>query len=165
MFYSLQHETGHTSSNGRGRGRGRSRGRGRGRGSRTLQRESFVQCEKLEDDPDISNQNGKNQKEHLERSNNVVAAAAADSRTTGGKDADKSVINFDLNVQLNENGDSTLTLAGDPSDSLKKPSPDTIHEDIPGWSLDNMESLAIDPVQLANLNRGMDEEEDYDEGG
>ncbi|KAH6791676.1 hypothetical protein C2S52_002153 [Perilla frutescens var. hirtella] len=129
-------------------------------------RESDDQYEKLEDGPDISNHNCENQNQNLERPSSVVAATSADSRTTGGKDADKSVVTFDLNVQLNENGDSAPTLDGALSNSSEKPSPGAIHEDIPGWSLDNVEKLAIDPVQLANLNGGTDEEdEDYDEEG
>ncbi|KAI3450085.1 hypothetical protein Pfo_006750 [Paulownia fortunei] len=154
------HETGHTSSN--GRGRGRVRGRGRGRGRRTLETELIVQYEKFEGAADSSHQNDENLKEDYVRPDNVVGAA--DSRTTTGKDADKSVRNFDLNVELNENGDSAWTLAGAPSESSVKRAPDMKHEDIPGWSLDDMERMAIDPVQLANLNGGMDDEdEDYDE--
>ncbi|KAK4441387.1 Dr1-associated corepressor [Sesamum alatum] len=156
------HEIGHTSNSGRGRGRGRVRSRGRG--SRVLQRESVVQYGKIEEEPDISNQNGENQKGRLGPSYNVVGAS--DSRTTGGKDADKSVINIDLNVDLNESEESTLTLADMSSDSSIKTTLDLKHEDIPGWSIEDVERMAIDPVQLANLNRGIDEEEeDYDEEG
>ncbi|KAG6432726.1 hypothetical protein SASPL_104311 [Salvia splendens] len=109
---------------------------------------------------------GKNQNEKLERSCSVVADTTADSRITGGKDADKAVFTFDLNVELDENGDSILLNDGTPSDSSEKPSPGTRHEDIPGWSLDNMEMLAFDVIQLASLKKRMDEEdEDYDEEG
>ncbi|KAL0437145.1 UNVERIFIED_CONTAM: Dr1-associated corepressor [Sesamum radiatum] len=153
-------EIGHTSNSGRSRGRGRVRSRGRG--SRVVQRESVVQYEKFEDEPGISNQNGENQKGRP--SNNVVGAA--DSRITGGKDADKSVINIDLNVDLNESEESTLTLADISSDSSIKTTRDLKHEDIPGWSIEDVERMAIGPVQLANLNRSIDdEEEDYDEEG
>ncbi|XP_042021532.1 dr1-associated corepressor-like [Salvia splendens] len=156
------HETSQTSSDGRSRGRGR----GRGRGSKKLHRKSLDQFERLDYDSDISNQSGKNQNEKLERSCSVVADTTADSRITGGKDADKAVFTFDLNVELDENGDSILLNDGTPSDSSEKPSPGTRHEDIPGWSLDNMEMLAFDVIQLASLKKRMDEEdEDYDEEG
>ncbi|KAL0418429.1 UNVERIFIED_CONTAM: Dr1-associated corepressor [Sesamum radiatum] len=156
------HEIGHTSNSGRSRGRGRVRSRGRG--SRVVQRESVVQYEKFEDEPGISNQNGEDQKGRLGPSNNVVGAA--DSRISGGKDADKSVINIDLNVDLNESEESTLTLADISSDSSIKTTLDLKHEDIPGWSIEDVERMAIGPVQLANLSRGIDEEEeDYDEEG
>ncbi|XP_020552407.1 dr1-associated corepressor-like isoform X2 [Sesamum indicum] len=156
------HEIGHTNNSGRSRGRGRVRSRGRG--SRVVQRESIVQYEKIEDEPGISNQNGENQKGRLGPSNNVVGAA--DSRITGEKDAEKSVIDIDLNVDLNESEESTLTLADISSDSSIKTTLDLKHEDIPGWSIEDVERMAIGPVQLANLNRGIDEEEeDYDEEG
>ncbi|KAL6547310.1 hypothetical protein OROMI_023031 [Orobanche minor] len=115
------HETIQTSSNGRSRGRdrGRGRSRGRGRGKRTSHRESVDQHENLEDDPDFSNQGGKNQIEDIERLS-VVADTTAD----------KPVVTFDLNVQLNEDGESTLVLAGAPSNSSEKPSLGTIHEGI-----------------------------------
>ena len=40
------------------------------------------------------------------------------------------------------------------------------HEEYPGWSLADVDRMAIDPLQLANLSRRLDEdEEDYDEEG
>ncbi|EXB97276.1 hypothetical protein L484_024137 [Morus notabilis] len=40
------------------------------------------------------------------------------------------------------------------------------HEEYPGWSLADVDNMAIDPLQLANLNRRLDEDdEDYDEEG
>ncbi|KAL6568900.1 hypothetical protein OROHE_003641 [Orobanche hederae] len=159
------HETIQTSSNGRSRGRGRGRGKGCGRGSQASHPESVDQHENLEDDPYFSNQGGKNQIEDIERLS-VVADTTADSIITARKDADKPVVTFDLNVQLNEDGESTLVLVGAPSNSSEKPSPVTIHEDIHGWSFGNMERLAIDAVQLASLNDRMSEaDEDYDEEG
>lgn len=131
-----------------------------------MHRESLDQFERLDYDSDISNQSGKNQNENLESSCSVVADTTADSRTTGAKDADKAVFTFDLNVELDENGESIPLNDGTPSDSSEKPSPGTRHEDIPGWSLDNMEMLAFDVIQLTSLNKRMDEEdEDYDEEG
>ncbi|KAG8388891.1 hypothetical protein BUALT_Bualt02G0172500 [Buddleja alternifolia] len=117
-----KHETGQVSSS----------GRGRGRGSRTLDRELIVQCEKSEDALDISHQNCENKNEFSTTLDNI--ASAADSRTISEKDLDQPVRNFDLNVNLNENGDSTPTLAGAPSETSTKPAPDMKHEDIRGWS-------------------------------
>ncbi|KAL0285302.1 UNVERIFIED_CONTAM: Dr1-associated corepressor [Sesamum calycinum] len=127
------HETGDATSNGRGRGRGR---------------------------VEVVAEQDENQKEDHIGLDNV--AGAADSRATGRKDEDESVRNFDLNVELNENGDSTSTLVGPPSESSMKPAAGLKHEDIPGWSLDDMKRLAVDPVQLASFNVGV-EDEDYDE--
>ncbi|KAM1811727.1 hypothetical protein ACFX12_028329 [Malus domestica] len=40
------------------------------------------------------------------------------------------------------------------------------HEEYLGWSLADVDRMAIDPLQLANLSRRLDEdEEDYDEEG
>ncbi|KAL6516382.1 hypothetical protein OROGR_019687 [Orobanche gracilis] len=161
----IMHEISHVDSN--GRGRGRDRGRGRGRGKRTLEIESIVQDEKHEDLPDSSNQNDKNQKQDhpvMWPDDNIPGASVL--RFTSRIDADKPVKNFDLNVELNEIGESSSTLAGGaPCASLPKLAPEMKHEDIiPGWSLDDVERMTADPVQLASLNGGVDEEyEDYDE--
>lgn len=91
-------------------------------------------------------------------------SGSADSKVAGKEDADKSFRNFDLNIDLNENGDSTSILNGAPSDSATKLSPEMKHEDIPGWSLDDVQRMASDPTQFAILNGTIDEEdEDYDE--
>ena len=58
-----------------------------------------------------------------------------------------------------ENRDSTTSVAP------ASPTTDSIpekKEEYPGWSLSEIEKMAIDPIELANLNRGIDEE-DYDE--
>ncbi|KAL7152003.1 hypothetical protein ABFS83_04G068500 [Erythranthe nasuta] len=163
-------ETHSTTTNGRGRGGGRSRGRGggrgrgrgRGRGSRTSEGESVIHHAKYEDDVDSPHRNDENQKE-------AVAAGDADSRTASGSEEDKPVRDFDLNVDLNENGCPTLALADAraelPKKKTKKPvATEVKHEDIPGWSIDDMKRMGIDPIQFANSNGWMDEEdEDYDE--
>lgn len=82
----------------------------------------------------------------------------------GGKNADISPRNFDLNVDLNENGNSTPVLAGGTSNSRTNAALEMKHEEIPGWSLDDVEGMTIDPIQLANIHRRIDEEEeDYDD--
>ncbi|KAL7113614.1 hypothetical protein ACP275_04G071300 [Erythranthe tilingii] len=147
---------------GRGRGGGRGRGRGRGRGSRTPEGESVIHQDKYEEDVDSPHRNDENQKE-------AVAAGDADSRTASGSEEDKPVRDFDLNVDLNENGCPTLTLADARAELSKKKKTKPVatevkHEDIPGWSMDDMKRMGIDPVQFANSNGWMDEEdEDYDE--
>uniref|UniRef100_A0A6M2FC23 Transcription factor CBF/NF-Y/archaeal histone domain-containing protein n=1 Tax=Populus davidiana TaxID=266767 RepID=A0A6M2FC23_9ROSI len=51
-----------------------------------------------------------------------------------------------------------------PASSSTKPTPELKHEEVPGWSLEDIEKMDINPVQLANLNTRIDEEEeDYDE--
>lgn len=96
------------------------------------------------------------------------------------KNAQTPVHDFDLNVGLDENGDSKAVLnAAHASSSTKsntvatsssstKPSTEMKHEELPGWSLAEIEKMDIDAIQLAHLNRRIDEEEeeeDYDEEG
>jgi hypothetical protein len=51
-----------------------------------------------------------------------------------------------------------------PASYSTKPTPELKHEEVPGWSLEDIEKMDINPVQLANLNTRIDEEEeDYDE--
>lgn len=55
--------------------------------------------------------------------------------------------------------------AVDVRDSSAETATEAKHEEYPGWSLSEMDRMAIDPVQLAQLNSRIDEEEDYDEEG
>ncbi|KAI7728217.1 hypothetical protein M8C21_020409, partial [Ambrosia artemisiifolia] len=67
------------------------------------------------------------------------------------------VRNFDLNLDLDENGDTPMGLS-------TKPTSETKPEEYRGWSLMGVEKMAIDPVKVANLRNSVDEdEEDYDE--
>lgn len=75
------------------------------------------------------------------------------------------VRNFDLNLEPDENMDflSTPTPVPTCSPPRKLISEEKI-EEYPGWSLSDMEKMAIDPIQLASLNNRIDEDmEDYDE--
>lgn len=162
----LQRDAVHNSSSGRGRGRARGRGRGRGRGSQTVERETTAQYEKFEDDPDDSEHDEKldqslrwidNGAETKEWKENILAV----------KSEEVPIRNFDLNMDLDENGDSTTTAAV-PASSSAEPIPEIKPEEYPDWSESEMKNIAIDPVQLANLSRRIDEdedEEDYDEEG
>lgn len=164
-MFVLQHEIVHTSSTtvSRGRGRGsRGRGRGRGRGSRTVADRDSVTAhhEKFEVDSDSPrSSNEKPKQNHHERITNG-SDAVVDS-----KENIAVVRNFDLNVDLNENGDSAVE-PEPTSSSTPKPILELKQDEYPGWSLADVERMAIDPVQIANLNSRMDEEEeDYDEEG
>lgn len=58
------------------------------------------------------------------------------------------------------NEDSTSA----PTELPMKLGPDVKHEDNHEWSLHDIEMSAMGPAELANLNGGMDDEdEDYDE--
>lgn len=82
-----------------------------------------------------------------------------------GKSAQAPVHDFDLNVDLDENGESKTLLVAAPPSSTVKPTPEMKFE-LPGWSLADVEKMDIDPIQLAISNRRIDEdEEDYDEEG
>ena len=157
----LQRDAVHNSSSGRGRGRARGRGRGRGRGSQTVERETTAQYEKFEDDPDDSEHDEKldqslrwidNGAETKELKENILAV----------KSEEVPIRNFDLNMDLDENGDSTTTAAV-PASSSAEPIPEIKPEEYPDWSESEMKNIAIDPVQLANLSRRIDEDEDEDE--
>lgn len=99
--------------------------------------------------------------------------------------ANASERNFDLNADVNDNEDTkaagatattattatstatataTATTVVDSSSSV--PTTETNHEEYPGWSVSEMDKMAIDPLQLAQLGTRLDEEEeDYDEEG
>ncbi|KAE9593917.1 putative transcription factor Hap3/NF-YB family [Lupinus albus] len=156
-------ELGHTSST--GRGRGRCRGRGRGRGARTIARETHHQ--QFESEPftfvqpsskDVPNtsmaiDNGPESKELLSKENIAVP-----------EENTQPLLNIDLNANLNEIEDKNGSAATQAS--LSEPATETKHEEIPGWSLADVEMMAIDTMQLANLGSGQDyDEEDYDEEG
>ncbi|XP_057953424.1 uncharacterized protein LOC131147835 isoform X2 [Malania oleifera] len=147
------HETGQTTGGGRARGRGR--GRGRVRGSRIL--------EKYEDDPDISVRNGAEHNQSTGGLDNLAKTGGSREIILSGNVVDTQVRNFDLNVDLDDNGETTAAPAAAPAGSSLKPTPETKHEERPAWSLPDMESMAIDPIQLANLDRGINDDEDYDE--
>ncbi|GLU18959.1 hypothetical protein SLE2022_352330 [Rubroshorea leprosula] len=72
-----------------------------------------------------------------------------------------SVRNFDLNVGLDENGDSVIPVAARPC-PIKKTIPEFKHEEYPGWPFSEIDKMGIDPTQLADFSRRIDEE-DYDE--
>ncbi|WRX31701.1 Transcription factor CBF/NF-Y/archaeal histone domain - like 10 [Theobroma cacao] len=152
------HETSHFTSCGRGRGRGR--GRRRGRGSKTAERETATHCEKFEDDPDISHC----QERHtlsIQRLDDREEPDELKNHNSVGKNVEAPAGSFDLNVDLNENRDSTISVA--PASPITDSIPEK-QEEYPGYSFSEIEKMAIDPIELANLNRGIDEE-DYDEEG
>lgn len=76
----------------------------------------------------------------------------------------QSFRNIDLNCNLDENEDKNNTSIATQA-SLPAPAATEIqHEEIPGWSLSDVDKMAIDTIQLANLgSRLEEEEEDYDE--
>lgn len=167
-----------TSSNGRGRGRGRPRGRGRGRGSAereppqidvepesrtSLIQQSGKQGLNLQGESDTNLESSKSMKGEL---------AVGDGATTGGRD-------FDLNAGLDENTEK-VSDALDGGAALQPPTPpppqplpgcsssaepvELKQEDYLGLSLSEMDRMAIDTHNLAQINSRLEEEdEDYDE--
>ncbi|KAJ6670518.1 HISTONE-LIKE TRANSCRIPTION FACTOR CCAAT-RELATED [Salix viminalis] len=81
---------------------------------------------------------------------------------------------FDLNLDLDKNGETKTALASIPAssstksgtvvpaNSSTKPIPELKHQEVPEWSLADIEKMGIDPILPANLNTRIDEE-DYDE--
>ncbi|XP_065867413.1 uncharacterized protein [Euphorbia lathyris] len=187
---SRMHDTSHPGGSNRGRGRGR---RGRARGSRTVERETSYretefepsttqpQCTVSNTNPAIAEENGLESKESLKESTVVNDTANVPER------------NFDLNAAVNENEDAKAAAAAAAAAATPAPTPapapaaaevttsvpavadsssaaapttEANHEEYPGWSLSEMDKMAIDPLQLAQLGTRMDEEEeDYDEEG
>ncbi|XP_042958177.1 uncharacterized protein LOC122293759 [Carya illinoinensis] len=144
--YTSQDSGGGWPHNQQWRRKGTVRGRDCGQGSRTVESVVAAHSEKFEDDSEISKHNQEVQ---------ILA----------GKGEDAPIQNFDLNVVLDENGDSTTVAAGSGGSSAE-PVPEMKHDEYLGWSLSDLEKMAIDPIQLANLSRRIDEdEEDYDEEG
>ncbi|WCJ39203.1 nuclear factor Y subunit C11 [Euphorbia peplus] len=174
---SRTHDTSHPGGSTRGRGRGR---RGRGRGSRTVERETSYREVEFEPsttpqqcaNPTMAEENGLEPKEEPV----VNDTANVPER------------NFDLNAAVNETEDAKAAAAAAAA-ALAAPVPAVIpevtasgpavaesssaapatganQEEYPGWSLSEMDKMAIDPLQLAQLGTTMDEEEeDYDEEG
>ncbi|KAI3719646.1 hypothetical protein L6452_20548 [Arctium lappa] len=172
-----------TSSNGRGRGRGRPRGRGRGRGSAEREppqievepesRISFIhqsskQGLNLQMETDNNLESSKSMKGEL--------AVGDGATTTGGRD-------FDLNAGLDENTEK-VSAPVDAGAALQPPTPpppqpvpgtgtgcsssadpvELKQEDYLGLSLSEMDRMAIDTHNLAQINSRLEEEdEDYDE--
>jgi hypothetical protein len=80
------------------------------------------------------------------------------------KPAEVFVRNFDLNMDPDEDMDLISTPTPIPTGSSSKSISEEKVDEYPGWSLSDMEKMAIDPIQLANLNKRIDEDmEDYDE--
>lgn len=59
---------------------------------------------------------------------------------------------------MDEDGDTSAAVTSIPQ-------PESKYEEYPGWSLSDTGKMAIDPIQLAQFNGEIDEEEDYDEEG
>nr|XP_043630533.1 dr1-associated corepressor-like [Erigeron canadensis] len=133
-------------SHANGGGRGRRGGRGRGRISR-VEREA----------------NADKQKQTLD---SIEDSDSKDSHiSAAGKTKDTvNVRNFDLNLDLDENGEAIpiLTTPATPVVLSPPPTVEMIPVEYPGWSLADVEKMAIDPVHFANYSVDEDEE-DYDE--
>lgn len=107
-------------------------------------------------------------------------------------ESDPAVRNFDLNADVIENEDTKAAVtaaqaatAAQASSTAAQaaatasqaaataaptssagPTSEIKHEEYPGWSLSDVDKMAIDPLQLAHLSGRIDEdEEDYDEEG
>ncbi|KAI3746543.1 hypothetical protein L6452_08977 [Arctium lappa] len=89
-----------------------------------------------------------------------------------GTDDSTPIHNFDLNLDLDENGDTPPvgsstdrhTICAPPVGPSANPTLEMKAGEYPGWSMVDVENMAIDRMKLANLNNRVDEEdEDYDE--
>lgn len=126
-----------------------------------MERERAAQDGKLEDEPDIVHHNDKHSP-NLGRLDKDYVPEDLKDNIPAGRNLRTPVHDFDLNLDLDENGETKTVLASVPASSSTKPIPELKHEEVPGWSLADIEGMDIDPIQLANLNTRIDEE-DYDE--
>lgn len=141
----MQQQTIHTNGSGRGGRRGRGRPRKADREA-AFTSEWDLKFPQGNDDNNVSKENLKD----VDSKENHIANTVNPT----------PVRNFDLNLDLDENGDTTPMLAGGAS---AKPNHKLKPEEYPGWSVADVEKLAIYPIKLANFNRTVDEEyEDYD---
>ncbi|KAG8495190.1 hypothetical protein CXB51_012807 [Gossypium anomalum] len=115
------------------RGRGRGRGRGQGRGRQTAGREIAAHCGKFKDDPDIS---------YFEEKHDLSLERHVPDDATW--------------MRMGTWSHPLLLLVQEQMTYLKN------REEYPGWSLCEIEKMAIDPIKLADSNGGIDDE-DYDE--
>lgn len=77
--------------------------------------------------------------------------------------AQAPVLNFDLNMDLDENGDLKDSVSAAPADLGADSDHEVKHEEVHGWSFSEVERMAVDTMQLTNLSRTIGEDEDYDE--
>ena len=149
-----------SSIRGRGRGRGRCRPRGTGRGGER----GSSRNDRFEDDPGTSPQHNDNKPHDLQFSEEGLDAREQKEIIVGNIRNTGSVVhNFDLNLGLDENGDTSEAA---PTATLSAPATDhheMKHEEYAGWPLSDMDKMRIDPLELSLLNNRIDEEEeDYD---
>lgn len=169
----------HAHTSGRG-GRGRGRGRGRGHGSKTVDQEinSHVKfeedCEALKQNGNHTQNNVSPEIEEVKLSSPVKEPEEVKHCSPVRKPAEVVVRNFDLNLNpdpdddMDEISTPTPIPSGSSSKSVSEEKIKSISEEkieeYPGWSFSDMEKMAIDPLQLANLSKRIDEDmEDYDE--
>lgn len=130
-----------------GRGRGRGSGRGLGRPRKVDREAPFMAATNSE----------KHQLNAIEDVDSKANHLAIASKTV---DPNPPVRNFDLNLDLDENGDTPLASLAPVTPGASSVKPTTLgmkSEEYPG------QSMVFDPIKLANLNSMVDDEEDdYD---
>ncbi|XP_010491304.1 PREDICTED: dr1-associated corepressor homolog [Camelina sativa] len=160
------HEMGHAGTSGRGSGRGR--GRGRGRSAKTSERE-LLHHREMEIDASILVAPPQHTQEEIKMH------APLQQHDTEKKDVDERSYqtkeepqcpkegNNDTNSGLGRGFDlNTQSLDVEMKPQVITASREMKIEEYPCWSIPNMGN--IDPVQLANMSKRLDEdEEDYDE--
>ncbi|KAK4788191.1 hypothetical protein SAY86_019510 [Trapa natans] len=143
-------ETGQSTTNGRGQGRGR----GRGRGSRvSTERDVDVRNDNLVNNQDSSKSDVRNQ--DAERKDSIIIDNELKETTQ------PPVLNFDLNMDLDENGDFPDVLSVAPAIAADSDL-EVKHEEFHGWSFAEVERMAVNTMRLTNLSRTVEEDEDYD---
>lgn len=154
-----------SSTRGRGRGRGRGRPRGSGRGG---ERDS-ARFDRVEDDPGTSPQHNIESLPHDSKLPEEASDVRAEKETLTVANSNRSGIvhNFDLNLDLDDNGNASAATSTAASEPALEPVSASHHEmkdeGYAGWPLSEMDRMAMDPVKLSILNNRIEEEEeDYD---
>lgn len=121
---------------------GRQRGGGRGRPPRR-----HIAIDKYKDDPDIFVNSCGKYTDDTERLDDGAGTIGAEETT--------HVRNFDLNVPLDENGEHMKPFAPPQASSSSHGCAETNHQEYPGWSPSDIESLAVGTMNLTNLSGGI----------
>lgn len=130
------------------------------------ERERETHHHEVESEPCTSVQNSSNPSTNVAMDNGSETKELPKENDAVPNEGVQSLRNIDLNANLNENEDKNASTVVAEAPVLDPPKPETKHEEIPGWSLSDVDKMAIDTMQLAHLGRQIEEdEEDYDEEG
>ncbi|KAB5540736.1 hypothetical protein DKX38_013710 [Salix brachista] len=122
-----------------------------------MEGEKAAQDGKFEDDPDIVHHNDKHNP-NLGMLDEDYEPGDLKDNIPAGRSLQTPVHVFDLNLDLDKNGETKTALASIPAssstksgtvvpaNSSTKPIPELKHQEVPEWSLTDIEKMGIDPI-------------------